>query len=127
MHDNQLKIMFVGESNNRTDYHIQVGEEIFIMLYGDMILKVVELGVHRDIIIREGEILFLPPNIPHSPKRFPNTIGLVIERMRKPNELDTMRWYAHDLTFLYEEQFHCNNIETQLASLKRNQPKGDNQ
>ncbi|ELR15991.1 3hydroxyanthranilate 3,4-dioxygenase [Acanthamoeba castellanii str. Neff] len=58
-----------------------------------MVLKVVEHGVHKDIPIAEGEFFLLPPRVPHSPQRFENTIGLVVERERDPeSELDCMRW-----------------------------------
>ena len=44
-------------------------------------------GERVDIRIGEGEILLLPPKVPHSPQRFENTVGLVIERKRLPEEL----------------------------------------
>ena len=35
-------------------------------------------GRRVDIPIREGEILLLPPHVPHSPQRYADTIGLVV-------------------------------------------------
>ena len=43
--------------------------------------------------INEGEIFLLPPKVPHSPQRFENTVGLVIERKRNVNEIDGFQWY----------------------------------
>lgn len=113
----QMKVMVVGGPNVRSDYHMEAGEEFFYQLKGDMVLKVVEHGVHKDIHIREGELFLLPPRIPHSPQRFENTIGLVVERERdKVSEIDCMRWYVADTTnTLYEEFFHCYDLGVQLA------------
>ena len=38
-----------------------------------------ENGCRKEIPIKEGEIFLLPKNVPHSPQRYENTIGLVIE------------------------------------------------
>ena len=51
-----------------------------------MILKTIQKGQVVEIKINENEIFLLPPKIPHSPQRFENTIGLVIERRRRQNE-----------------------------------------
>jgi 3-hydroxyanthranilate 3,4-dioxygenase len=69
----------------------------------------------EDILIREGDILLLPANVPHSPRRPANTIGLVIERVRKPEEIEGFIWYCEHCNHkLYEERLHVSNIETQL-------------
>ncbi|XP_029420693.1 3-hydroxyanthranilate 3,4-dioxygenase isoform X2 [Nannospalax galili] len=93
MHQEQLKIMFVGGPNTRKDYHIEEGEEVFYQLEGDMVLRVLEQGKHRDVVIRQGEIFLLPARVPHSPQRFANTMGLVIERKRLETELDGLRFF----------------------------------
>ena len=48
----------------------------------------------------------LPPLIPHSPQRPDNTVGMVVERVRKPGEVDHLVWFCdgcgetlHDATF----------------------------
>ena len=86
-----------------------------------MILKIVESGKFKDIPIREGDIFLLPPNIPHSPQRFTDTVGLVIERQRKPGELDGFRWYCDFCeTLLYEKFIQLTDIITQLSPLFEN-------
>src|SRR5579883_1017160 len=82
--DREFIIMVIGGPNSRTDYHSNGGEEFFYQLEGDMVLKLIEDGKPHDLNIKEGEIFLLPPNVPHSPRRPPNTIGLVIERKRRP-------------------------------------------
>jgi 3-hydroxyanthranilate 3,4-dioxygenase len=92
--DAEFIVMVVGGPNDRTDYHIDPGEELFYQVEGHMTLKVVVDGVMQDITIGEGEMFLLPPNIPHSPQRYENTVGLVIERKRSDTEPDGVRWYC---------------------------------
>jgi 3-hydroxyanthranilate 3,4-dioxygenase len=60
-------------------------------------------------------MFLLPPHIPHSPQRGPNTIGLVIERYRKSTEKDSCQWYCENCNNkLYEEFFDLKDIVKQL-------------
>ncbi|XP_012682767.1 3-hydroxyanthranilate 3,4-dioxygenase isoform X2 [Clupea harengus] len=116
MHFRQLNIMFVGGPNTRKDYHIEEGEELFYQIRGDMCLKIVENGKHKDIHIREGEMFLLPARIPHSPQRQANTVGLVVERRRLLTETDALRYHVDNSTdILWERWFYCKNLGTQLA------------
>uniref|UniRef100_A0A665TZU3 3-hydroxyanthranilate 3,4-dioxygenase n=1 Tax=Echeneis naucrates TaxID=173247 RepID=A0A665TZU3_ECHNA len=118
MHFHQLNIMFVGGPNTRNDYHIEEGEEFFYQLKGDMCLKVIENGKHKDVHIREGEMFLLPARIPHSPQRQANTMGLVVERRRLPTETDCLRYYVDNSTdILFERWFHCKNLGTELVPI----------
>ena len=111
-------IMVVGGPNTRKDYHIDEGEEFFYQLEGGMILRIIENGKPKDINIDEGEIFLLPPNVPHSPQRFNNTVGLVVERKRRENELDAFQWYCDECnTLIYEKYFPLTNIVTQLPPI----------
>ena len=111
-------VMVVGGPNARDDYHIDEGPEFFYQLEGDMLLRTIQDGQRVDISIREGEILLLPPNVPHSPRRFADTIGLVIERKRLQHELDGFQWYCdHCDALLYEEFVHLTDIVGQLPPL----------
>jgi len=97
MHHTQLDIMFVGGPNQRDDFHLEEGEELFWQLKGDMELVVEERGSQKSIPIREGEIFVLPGKIPHSPRRSANSIGLVIERQRvEGQEMDGLRYYCKE-------------------------------
>ena len=111
-------IMVVGGPNTRKDFHIDEGEEFFYQLEGGMILRIIENGKPKDINIDEGEIFLLPPNVPHSPQRFNNTVGLVVERKRRENELDAFQWYCDECnTLIYEKYFPLTNIVTQLPPI----------
>ena len=119
--DTEFIIMVVGGPNTRKDYHVDIAEEFFYQLEGDMILKIIESGKFKDIPIREGDIFLLPPNIPHSPQRFTDTVGLVIERQRKTGELDGFSWYCDSCeTLLYEKFIQLTDIVTQLPPLFEN-------
>ena len=72
----------------------------------------------RVVEIKEGEIFLLPARVPHSPQRPANTVGLVIERMRKPDELDYCSWYCENCNHeLHKVPFNLGNIVTQLPKL----------
>ncbi|XP_072247564.1 3-hydroxyanthranilate 3,4-dioxygenase isoform X2 [Leuresthes tenuis] len=118
MHFSQLLIMFVGGPNTRKDYHIEEGEELFYQLKGDMCLKVIENGKHKDVHIKEGEMFLLPARIPHSPQRQANTVGLVVERRRLLTETDCLRYHIDNTTdILFEKWFYCQDLGTQLVPI----------
>lgn len=113
-------IMVVGGPNNRKDFHDDAGEEFFYQIKGDMVLKVMENGKPRDIHIREGEIFLLPAHMHHSPQRFADTVGLVIERKRRPDELDGFLWYCDSCsTKLHEVYIPLSDIEKDLPVVFR--------
>lgn len=116
--DSEFIIMVVGGPNARKDYHVDPAEEFFYQLEGDMVLKTMQGGRSLDVPIRAGEILLLPPRVPHSPQRNANTVGLVIERERRPGELDGFQWYCERCSsLLYEEFIALTDIETQMPPL----------
>ena len=113
--DSEFIIMVVGGPNTRKDFHVDPAEEFFYQLEGRMVLRVVENGRIVELPIAAGEILLLPPKTPHSPQRQPQSIGLVIERRRRPGELDGLQWYCETCAnLLYEEFFPLTDIETQF-------------
>ena len=113
--DTEFIIMVVGGPNTRKDFHVDEGEEFFYQIEGDMVLNIFKNNKIENIIIKEGNIFLLPPKVPHSPQRFENTVGLVIERKRRDNELDGFQWYCDSCNnLLYEKFLKLENIETQL-------------
>jgi 3-hydroxyanthranilate 3,4-dioxygenase len=119
--DAEFQVMIVGGPNARKDYHIEEGEELFYQIEGEITVKIIEDGKPRDIRIKEGDIFLLPAGIPHSPQRGPNTIGMVVERMRASDEIDHLRWYCEKCgEMLYDSRFHCKDLGTQLKPLIEN-------
>lgn len=115
VHRGGFSIMIVGGPNARTDYHINQTPEYFYMFKGTMCLKVVDEGKFRDIFIKEGESFLLPPNTPHNPTRFENTIGLVVEQDRPEGMNDKVRWYCRECREpIHEVEFYCYDLGTQI-------------
>jgi 3-hydroxyanthranilate 3,4-dioxygenase len=108
-------VQVVGGPNSRTDYHLDEGPELFYQIEGEMLLKTVQDDAFVDIPIHEGEIFLLPPRVPHSPQRFKDTVGIVIERKRAPHELDGFIWFCtRCANKLHEEYLHVSDIVTDL-------------
>ena len=116
--DNDFIVMVVGGPNSRDDYHLDEGPEFFYQMEGEMVLKTIQDGARVDIPIRAGEILMLPPRVPHSPQRGPDSIGLVVERKRLDSELDGFMWYCDNCDQkLYEEFVYVDDIVAQLPPI----------
>lgn len=106
-------VMVVGGPNSRKDYHYNESEELFLQIEGDVTVRIQEKGKAKDIQIREGELFLLPARTPHSPIRGENTVGLVIERVRKgTNLIDGLMWFCESCnTPLKTYKFKLDNIE----------------
>ncbi len=116
--DSEFIIMVVGGPNARKEFHYNEGEEFFYQLEGDMILPIRENGKRRDITIKEGEIFLLPGKVEHSPQRYKNTVGLVIERVRKAGETDACSWYCEKCdNLLHRATFQLHDIVDELPKL----------
>lgn len=111
-------VMVVGGPNARKDYHYNESEELFYQIEGDITVKVQMDGKAHEIQIKEGEIFLLPGKIPHSPIRGANTVGLVIERVRKGTDMiDGLNWYCEKCNFpLQAYSFPLQNIEEDFKS-----------
>ena len=113
--NSEFIIMVVGGPNSRKDFHVDEGEEFFYQLKGSMNLKIFKDSKIEDIKINEGEIFLLPKRIPHSPQRFKDSVGLVIERKRLDGELDGFQWYCDSCSFLLHEVYiQLSDIVAQL-------------
>lgn len=84
-----------------------------------MLLKVVDGGAFRDIVIREGDMFLLPPDTPHNPVRFAGTVGMVVEQRRPDDALDRLRWYCAacpGAVVVHEAAFHVTDLGTQIKA-----------
>ena len=116
--DSEFIIMAVGGPNSRKDFHHDPGEEFFFQLEGTLVLRIAQDGHLTDMPIREGEVFLLPSEVPHSPQRPAGSVGIVVERRRRPEELDGFSWYCeHCGNQLYLERIAVSNIETQLPAI----------
>ena len=116
--DGTFIVMVVGGPNMRTDFHVNRTDEFFYQLEGEMNLRVVYEGRFQDIPIKADEVFMLPGGIPHSPQRFENSLGLVVEKARSLEDIDKLEWYCKNCCYkLYEESFHLENIETQFNAV----------
>ena len=109
-------VMVVAGPNARKDYHFNECEELFYQLEGEVNVRIQHDGKAKDIIVKEGEMFLLPANTPHSPARGANTVGLVIERVRKGTDLqDGLMWYCENCNHhLHTYRFPLENIEKDL-------------
>jgi 3-hydroxyanthranilate 3,4-dioxygenase len=111
-------VMVVGGPNSRKDFHYNETEELFYQLEGDVSVRIQEDGRIIEIPIKAGDMFLLPGRTPHSPQRGPNTVGLVIEKVRKGNEIDGFMWFCEQCDHkLYEEFVSVNDIVAQLPPI----------
>lgn len=104
-------VMIIAGPNARNDFHITNSEEFFLQLKGDVVVRTRENGVVKDNVIREGETFFIPPRVPHSPQRGPNTLGLVVERNRPAGETEHIVWYCEKCgEQVCDYEFDCKDI-----------------
>ncbi len=83
-----------------------------------MVLRIVEDGRLNDIPINEGDVFLLPPEVPHSPQRPAGSVGIVVERRRRSDEMDGFSWYCENCGHqLLLERVPVANIETELPAI----------
>jgi 3-hydroxyanthranilate 3,4-dioxygenase len=113
-------VMIVGGPNARKDYHFNETEELYYQVEGNIVLKIIDDGVPKDIEINEGDIFLLPPCTPHSPQRLAGTVGLVIEKIRK-NEEDGFMWFCENCgNMLHQQNLVVTDIVAQLPPVMNN-------
>src|SRR5438045_7843525 len=89
-------VMVIKGPNARNDFHLVDSEEYFYQLKGDIKVRIRQGDRIVDYIVRQGETFFIPANVPHSPQRPPDTIGVVVERRRPPGEKEHVIFYCEN-------------------------------
>ncbi|WP_433161242.1 3-hydroxyanthranilate 3,4-dioxygenase [Kribbella sp. CA-247076] len=107
--------MVVGGPNQRTDFHVDPYEEFFYQIKGQLVVNVVTEDGPASVEVNAGEMWVLPRNMPHSPQRGPDSIGLVIERVREQGTLEKFRWYCENChEIVHEVELQVNDIVADL-------------
>lgn len=100
--DAEFQIMAIGGPNQRSEFHFEAHDEFFIQIRGKMVVRVVESldeqerPTIRDVEIPEGGMFLLPKFTWHSPQRYADTFGLVVELKRSLGDIDRLRWWCQE-------------------------------
>jgi 3-hydroxyanthranilate 3,4-dioxygenase len=113
--DRDFVVMILAGPILRADYHDDPYDEFFFQLKGNMVLRTIQDGKHKDIAINEGGVFLAPAHMPHAPHRpEPGSIGLVVERPRPAGVLDAFEWYCPDCaTRVHRCEFHIDDMPTE--------------
>lgn len=95
----------------RSEFHLNPSYEIQYSLRGDLNLHYrTEDGTEKIAVVPEGQCLYQPGLVPHSPRFAPDAFQFVIERARREGDIDRFRWYCpscdeliHEETFVVDD------------------------
>jgi 3-hydroxyanthranilate 3,4-dioxygenase len=119
VHHKDFLVMILRGPNTRLDFHIEPGDEFFYQVEGEMELHLKPEGARREVVkLNEGEIFVVPGGMPHSPRRFENTWGLVIERKRRQEEKEEFVWFCEKCDELVLSRVvNQGNIPSQVSAV----------
>ncbi len=116
--DGDFLVMVVGGPNQRNDYHVNPGGELFYQVEGDIAVRVMEDGKPRDVPVRQGELFLLPAGVPHSPQRPAGTVGLVVEVPKFATGTHHLRWYCRNCNaVLHDASFEPVDLGKQIKEM----------
>lgn len=116
---NEESLAFLARGREyRSEFHINPSYEIQYSLKGDLNLHYrTEQGEEKIAFVPEGSCLYQPPCVPHSPRFAPDSFQLVIERARKPGEIDRFHWFCPKCDhFLHEETYVVDDYKADPVS-----------
>jgi 3-hydroxyanthranilate 3,4-dioxygenase len=101
-------LAFVAKGRDyRSEFHINPSAELMYQIKGTMRLHYrTPEGKEEVAVLDEGSAIYTPPGTPHSP-RFPSdAFALIVERKRRPGEVDRFQWFCPRCdNLLHEEHF----------------------
>jgi 3-hydroxyanthranilate 3,4-dioxygenase len=91
----------------RSEFHINPSDEVMYMIKGEMNLHFRTPEGKEDIaVLKEGAAIYTASGVPHSPRFPPDAFLLVMERKRKPGEIDRFQWFCANCdNLLHEVEF----------------------
>lgn len=105
-------LVFVARGREyRSEFHINPSDEMMYQIKGEMRLHYrTPEGKEEVAVIPEGAVIYTPAGIPHSPRFPPDAFAMIVERKRRPGEIDRFHWYCpkcdaflHEVTFVVED------------------------
>jgi 3-hydroxyanthranilate 3,4-dioxygenase len=102
----------------RSEFHINPSEELMYQIKGEMRLHYrTPEGKAEVAVLREGSVIHTPAGVPHSPRFPPDAYALIVERKRRPGEIDRFHWYCPKCdNFLHEEAFVVHDYKADPVS-----------
>ena len=107
----------------RSEFHINPSDEVMFMIKGEMRLHYrTPEGKEEVAVIPEGSAIHTPAGIPHSPRFAADAYAMILERARRPGEIDVFQWYCPECDhLLHEEHFGVGNYgEDPVSKAYRN-------
>jgi len=95
----------------RSEFHINPSDELMYQVKGTMNLHYrTPEGKEEVAVLPQGSVIYTPAGTPHSP-RFPSgAFALIVERKRRPGEIDRFQWFCaacdhqlHEVEFVVED------------------------
>jgi 3-hydroxyanthranilate 3,4-dioxygenase len=105
-------LAFIAKGRDyRSEFHINPSHELMYQIKGTMNLHYrTPEGKEDMVVLNEGSVIYTPANTPHSP-RFPSdAFALIVERKRRPGEIDRFQWFCskcdnllHEIEFIVHD------------------------
>ncbi len=95
----------------RSEFHINPSHETMLQLRGEMHLYYLTPdGEQKVRVLKEGDFMYCPPGVPHSPRFPPGAFALNSERKRRSGEQDRFQWFCDRCNALvYEAIFEVHD------------------
>jgi 3-hydroxyanthranilate 3,4-dioxygenase len=80
----------------RWDFNVDPADEVTLQLTGvqHLVYRTPD-GKEQTADIRAGQILLCPAGVPHSPRLEADSWFIVVERKRRPGEIDHFKWFCN--------------------------------